>query len=78
MSRTLSLVLLAAAVLATAGCTTTRADGSPRIQTTSQANRESVQGAVVFLSREHDFPETPFANFTHDGKVIEIQGFPVT
>ncbi|MEH6678442.1 hypothetical protein [Phenylobacterium sp.] len=52
MSRTLSLVLLAAAVLATAGCTTTRADGSPRIQTTSQANRESVQGAVVSPLRD--------------------------
>ena len=52
MSRTLSLALMAAAVLASAGCTTTRADGSPRIQTTSQANRESVQGAVVSPLRD--------------------------
>jgi hypothetical protein len=52
MSRTLSLVLLTAAALAAAGCTTTRADGSPRIQTSSEANRESVQGAVASPLRD--------------------------
>jgi hypothetical protein len=52
MSRTLSLFLLATAALATAGCTTTRADGSPRIQTSSEANRESVQGAVASPLRD--------------------------
>ncbi|MFN3573603.1 hypothetical protein [Phenylobacterium sp.] len=28
------------------GCTTTRADGSPQIQTSSEANRESLEGAM--------------------------------
>lgn len=52
MSRTLPLALLAAAALTAAGCTTTRADGSPRIQTSSEANRESVQGAVASPLRD--------------------------
>ena len=32
--------------LALAGCTTTRADGSPQVQTSSQATQESLEGAV--------------------------------
>ncbi|RAK52429.1 hypothetical protein DJ018_14050 [Phenylobacterium deserti] len=34
------------ACLALASCTTPRADGSPRIQTTNEANRENLTGAV--------------------------------
>lgn len=33
-------------LLALAGCVTARADGSPRVQTTGEANRESLRGAV--------------------------------
>ncbi|WP_333586406.1 hypothetical protein [Phenylobacterium sp.] len=45
-------ILLAALALALAGCTTTRADGSPRVQTTSEANRENLQGAVAAPLRD--------------------------
>lgn len=37
---------LVLASLAAAACTTTRADGSPQVQTTSEANQENVQGAA--------------------------------
>jgi hypothetical protein len=43
------LVLLG---LAGSGCTTAPADGSPRIQTSSEANRENVQGAVAAPLRD--------------------------
>jgi hypothetical protein len=42
-------VVLTALILAAAsvsGCMTTRADGSPKVQTTSEANRESIEGAA--------------------------------
>lgn len=45
MRRIVFLPLVLASV-SVAGCTTTRADGSPQIQTTSQANQENVQGAA--------------------------------
>ena len=46
-------VLLSLPLLALLGaCTTTRADGSPEIQTSSAANRESVQGAVAAPLRD--------------------------
>ena len=45
----LSLIALCAGV---AGCTTTPADGSPKIQTTSEANQENVQGAVAAPLRD--------------------------
>jgi len=35
-----------AAVLALGGCMTTRADGSPKVQTTNDANREGLKGAA--------------------------------
>ena len=39
------ILLLAAAALL-AGCLTTRGDGSPKVQTTSEADRESLKGAA--------------------------------
>ena len=44
------LVLTSALILS--ACTTTRMDGSPEVQTTSQANRESLQGAVAAPLRD--------------------------
>lgn len=41
-----------AAVLLIGGCTTAPRDGSPRIQTSSDANRESLQGAVAAPLRD--------------------------
>jgi predicted small secreted protein len=41
---TLTALILAATALA--GCMTTRSDGSPQVQTTGQANRESLEGAA--------------------------------
>jgi len=35
------------ALLLLAGCATSRSDGSEQIQTTSQANEESMKGAVA-------------------------------
>jgi predicted small secreted protein len=46
MMRRIALLPLVLASLSVAGCTTTRSDGSPQIQTTSEANRESMQGAA--------------------------------
>jgi len=46
MMRRIALLPLVLASLSVAGCTTTRADGSPQIQTTSEANQENVQGAA--------------------------------
>jgi hypothetical protein len=37
---------LASAALAVAGCTTAPASGAPKIQTSSEANRENIKGAV--------------------------------
>lgn len=39
-------LLFLAALLPLAACTTTRADGSSKIQTTSEANKESIRGAA--------------------------------
>ncbi len=47
----LSPILIPALVLL-AACTTERRDGSPQIQTTNQANRESVSGAVASPLRD--------------------------
>jgi hypothetical protein len=44
--------VLAAAAAGLAGCMTSRADGSPQIQTTSEANRESVGAAVASPLRD--------------------------
>ncbi|MET0271356.1 MAG: hypothetical protein ABW360_00040, partial [Phenylobacterium sp.] len=41
---TLTALLVAATALA--GCMTTRSDGSPQVQTTGEANRESIEGAA--------------------------------
>lgn len=38
--------IAALSLLLLGGCMTTRSDGSPRVQTSSEANRENVQGAV--------------------------------
>jgi predicted small secreted protein len=46
MIRTLVPPAFALLALTLAGCTTTRADGSPQVQTSSQATRESLEGAV--------------------------------
>lgn len=46
MSRLVPIAAFALLAAAVSGCTTTRADGSPQIQTSSQANRESLEGAV--------------------------------
>jgi len=48
--RSLLIALPALALLA--ACTTERKDGSPQIQTTNQANRESVEGAVASPLRD--------------------------
>ena len=40
------LVLSAAAALALGGCMTTRSNGSPKVQTTNEANREGVKGVA--------------------------------
>lgn len=39
-------VIGALSLLLLGGCMTTRSDGSPRVQTSSEANRENIQGAV--------------------------------
>ncbi len=46
MSRVQIFPVFLVLALALAGCTTTRADGSPQVQTSSQATRESLEGAV--------------------------------
>lgn len=48
--RSLLIALPALALLA--ACTTERKDGSPQIQTSNQANRESVEGAVASPLRD--------------------------
>ena len=52
MSRLASLTAFALLAAGLAGCTTTRADGSPRIQTSSEANRESLEGAMAAPLRD--------------------------
>ena len=52
MRSALLLAGLLATTLALGACTTTRGDGSPRVQTTSEANRESLQGAVAAPLRD--------------------------
>jgi hypothetical protein len=44
--RRIAVIALAAAALILAGCVTSRADGSPQVQTTAEANKENVQGAA--------------------------------
>jgi hypothetical protein len=44
--RRIAVIALAAAGLSVAGCVTSRADGSPQVQTTAEANKENVQGAA--------------------------------
>lgn len=44
--RRIAFLPLVLASLSVAACTTTRADGSPQIQTSSEANRENMQGAA--------------------------------
>ena len=44
--RRIAFLPLVLASLSAAGCTTTRADGSPQIQTSAEANRENMQGAA--------------------------------
>lgn len=39
-------LLLSAAALALGGCMTTRSDGSPKVQTSSEANRENLKGVA--------------------------------
>jgi hypothetical protein len=41
-----ALLALSASALALGGCMTARSDGSPKVQTTSEANRESLKGAA--------------------------------
>jgi hypothetical protein len=41
-----ALLVLSAAALLLGGCMTTRSNGSPKVQTTNEANRESVKGAA--------------------------------
>jgi hypothetical protein len=52
MRRAVPISLASLALLALCGCTTTRADGSPQVQTTSQANEESLQGAMAAPLRD--------------------------
>ncbi len=51
-SRCLTAGLALTCALILSACTTTRMDGSPEVQTTSQANRESLQGAVAAPLRD--------------------------
>jgi hypothetical protein len=41
-----ALLFLSASALALGGCMTTRSDGSPRVQTTNEANRENLKGVA--------------------------------
>jgi hypothetical protein len=41
-----TLLVLSAAALMLGGCMTSRSDGSPKVQTTNEANRESVKGVA--------------------------------
>ncbi|MDP3658888.1 hypothetical protein [Phenylobacterium sp.] len=49
---TLALLPVLAPILLLGACTTTRADGSAKIQTTSEANRENLQGALAAPLRD--------------------------
>src|SRR3954469_6137578 len=44
--RIIAAVLASTLALPLAGCLTTRENGSPKVETTSQANRESLKGAA--------------------------------
>jgi hypothetical protein len=46
MRHAAALLVLPAAALALGSCMTTRSDGSPKVQTTNEANRESVKGVA--------------------------------
>src|SRR5437879_3955260 len=41
-----ALLFLSAAALLLGGCMTTRSDGSPKVQTTTEANRENLKGVA--------------------------------
>lgn len=45
-TRLVCSVAVLCALLALDGCTTTRADGSPKVETTSEANRENLSGVA--------------------------------
>ena len=56
MKRTLALLLPAAlsAALALGGCMTERADGSPKVETTQEADREGLKGKITGLPKRED------------------------
>ena len=49
-----------------AGCTTAPASGSPRIQTSSQANRENIEGAMAAPMRDLNVLRTKIPNILLD------------
>lgn len=57
--------------LAVAGCTTTRADGSPQVQTSSQATRESFEGAMSAPLRDVNVMRTKIPSI-----LLEAQADP--
>ena len=52
MTRRIAVAPLLALALSAAACATTRSDGSPKVQTTDEANKENVQGAVAAPLRD--------------------------
>ncbi|MFI4965996.1 MAG: hypothetical protein ACHP9T_11600 [Caulobacterales bacterium] len=54
---TLAVAALCAA-LSAGGCTTTRADGSPKVETTSEANREGIKGVAKAPFRDFNVLRT--------------------
>jgi hypothetical protein len=58
MRRITVLAIAVAAVLGAAGCTTTRSDGSPKIETTAEAKRENLEGVVSSPLRDANILRT--------------------
>jgi hypothetical protein len=56
--RCAALLVLSAAALVLGGCMTTRSNGSPKVQTTNEANRESVKGAAESPLRDFNVLRT--------------------
>ena len=58
MMRRIAIIALAALALSAAGCTTLRADGSPKIETTQEAKRENLEGVVSAPLRDANILRT--------------------
>ncbi len=56
--RRIAVLALAAVSLSAAGCTTTRSDGSPQIETSQEAKRENLEGVVSSPLRDANILRT--------------------